>query len=37
MWCCVVQHTTGGSSGGGYETHQHHRDTFETKSVIQES
>ncbi|KAL0056359.1 hypothetical protein WJX82_010457 [Trebouxia sp. C0006] len=30
-------HTTGGTQGGGFETHQHHRDSFTTKSYVQSS
>ena len=37
MAVCVVQHTTGNASGGGYETHQHHHDSFATKSYVQGS
>ena len=32
-----LQHTTGSKPGGGYETHQHHRDSFTTKSYVQGS
>ena len=31
----AMQHTTGSTKGGGYETHQHHRDSFTTKSYVQ--
>ncbi|DBA73767.1 TPA: hypothetical protein ACH3X2_009739 [Trebouxia sp. C0005] len=30
-------HTTGGAQGGGFETHQHHRDSFTTKSYVHSS
>ncbi|KAL3140179.1 hypothetical protein ABBQ38_004455 [Trebouxia sp. C0009 RCD-2024] len=30
-------HTTGNGSGGGYETHQHHHDSFAAKSYVQGS
>ena len=37
MWLPDVQHTTGEAQGGGFETHQHHRDSFTTKSYVQSS